>query len=281
MSQLPLQCTLLADGLETRAWTGGPAADDEAVLFVHGSPGSADDFLPLATAASAFARTVVFDMPGFGLAGKPRKREYSVDSGAAFIGRIIDLLGLQRVHLVLHDFGGPWGLTWAARNPARFASVTLIDCGVFPAYRWHRIARIYRTPLLGELFMRVMNRRGFRSALQQDSPRGLPVAFIDRMYDHLDRDTRHAVLALYRNTPDPAAGSTALIDALRTQDRPALVIWGSHDKYLPASLADSQKQAFPRARVHVLDGSGHWPMADNPDAVDALVLPFLREQLAG
>jgi pimeloyl-ACP methyl ester carboxylesterase len=67
--------------------------------------------------------------------------------------------------------------------------------------------------------------------------------------------------------------------ALRPLDRPALVVWGRHDPYLPVGLAERQREAFPRARVEILDGSGHWPFADDPDRVAKLVVPFLREQL--
>jgi len=57
------------------------------------------------------------------------------------------------VHLLVHDFGGPIALTWAAGHPYRVASVTLINTGVLIGYRWHRLAKPWRTPVLGELVM--------------------------------------------------------------------------------------------------------------------------------
>lgn len=54
--------------------------------------------------------------------------------------------------IVAHDFGGPWALAWAARNPDVLASATLINTGVLIGYRWHRYARVWRTPVLGEVF---------------------------------------------------------------------------------------------------------------------------------
>ena len=70
--------------------------------------------------------------------------------------------GVRRVHLVLHDFGGAWGLTWAATHTASLASLTLINIGVMPGYRWHFLARIWRTPVLGEIFMATTTRFGFK-----------------------------------------------------------------------------------------------------------------------
>ena len=69
--------------------------------------------------ASAFARVIALDMPGYGGADKPRDFPYTVDGYAAHLTGALDQLGVRRVHLVLHDFGGPWGLQWAADQPGR------------------------------------------------------------------------------------------------------------------------------------------------------------------
>ena len=65
-----------------------------------------------------------------------------------------------------------------------------------------------------------------------------------------------------------------------TLDRPALVLWGSDDAYLPWQLAERQREAFPSARVEALDGLGHWPFHEDPARVAELVLPFLAAQTA-
>ena len=83
-------------------------------------------------------------MPGFGRADKPRDFPYTVPGYADFLDDALAELGIDRVHLVLHDFGGPWGMEWAARNPARVASVVLINTGVLVGYRWHILARIWQ-----------------------------------------------------------------------------------------------------------------------------------------
>jgi hypothetical protein len=53
------------------------------------------------------------------------------------------------------------------------------------------------------------------------------------------------------------------------------------DPYLPVALAGWQREAFPSARVQVLDGSGHWPFADDPERTERLVLQFLGEVIGG
>ena len=263
-------------GVRSVVREGGPAGD-EAVVFVHGNPGSSQDWEHLGTQVADFARVVAPDMPGFGHADKPGTFEYSVEGYARHLAGLLDVLGVRRAHLVLHDFGGPWGLVWAATNHSRYASTTLINCGVLPGYRWHRFARIWRTPVLGELAQLFSTRAGFHKALGQGQSRPLPSAFVDRMYDDYDAGTKRAVLRLYRAT-EPGRNAVRLQAALRPLDRPTLVVWGARDPYIDVAYAERQRETFPSAVVHVLPDSGHWPFADDPEGVAALVVPFLRAQ---
>jgi pimeloyl-ACP methyl ester carboxylesterase len=257
---------------------GGPS--DEAVVFVHGNPGSAWDWEQLVGEVSTFARAIALDMPGFGTADKPRDFPYTVRGGAKHLGGALEALRVRRAHLVLHDFGGAWGLAWAAGSPRHLASVTLINTGLLLDYRWHRIARVWRTPVLGELLMLVITRQAFVRSLVNAKPRGLPRPFVERMYTHYDRHTRRAVLRLYRAT-DPSRSSGALSAALRAIDPPALVIWGKHDPYLPVGLAFRQREVLPRAEVLVLEESGHWPFIDAEAEVTSALVSFLRRHLGG
>jgi len=265
-----------AGGTRTRLRTAGPQEARTAAVFVHGNPGSADDWEGLVDAAGAAGvRAVAFDLPDFGETVAPAGFEHTVGGYAAFVDAVVAGLGIDRVHLVGHDFGGPIALAWTARRPAMLASATLIDTGILPGYRWHALARIWRTPLLGELLQATTTRTAFRWMVDRGEPRGLPRAFLDRMYDHYDRRTRRAVLKLYRATGDADAGGRELAALLAPRDLPALVIWGEHDAYLPSSYAVRQRELFPHADVHVLPASGHWPFADAPETVERLVVEHL------
>jgi pimeloyl-ACP methyl ester carboxylesterase len=270
--------TLEISGLRTPALEAGPSEAPEAVVFVHGNPGSSRDWERLVAATGELGRALALDMPGFGGADKPDDFDYTVAGYARFLGEALADLGVERAHLVVHDFGGAFGLGWAAANPDAFASAVLINTGVLLGYRWHEAARVWRTPVLGEVFQATTNRPAFRLLLRRGNPRGLPREFVDRMYDDYDRGTRRAVLKLYRAT-EPSVGE-ALVETFRRLDRPALVVWGRHDPYIPPEQAERQRESFPRAEVVMLDGSGHFPFADDPDAVERAVVPFLRDQFA-
>lgn len=268
--------TLLVGGTRTRLVQAGLADAAEAVVFVHGNPGSADDWVRLAGAAGvAGRRAVAFDLPDFGETIAPDGFAHDVPAYATFVAEALQALGIERVHLVIHDFGGPIGLVWAMMNPDALASITLVDTGVMPGYRWHSLARIWRTPVAGELLQAAATRPIFRFLINRGEPRGLPREFVETMFDHYDRRTRRAVLKLYRATPDPGGMSENLIELFRSRDIPALVIWGEDDAYLSSSFAHEQERAFPSAEVHVLPASGHWPFVDAPETAERLLVEFL------
>ncbi|WP_433567156.1 alpha/beta fold hydrolase [Nocardia sp. CA-151230] len=255
---------------------GGPDGS-EAVVFVHGNPGAGSDWLRLMAPIAEFARVVAPDMPGFAGAEMRADQDYTVAAYARHLDGVIQALGVERVHLVAHDFGGPWALTWAADHPHKVASVTLINTGVLLDYRWHRLARIWRTPLVGELFQRIATPRLTRALLGHDNP-GLDRASVAHIAAHLHPwGTKRAVLRLYRSTN--IRSMIPIAAALQRHDLPCLVVWGTDDVYLPVEQADKQTQPFPSARIHTIVGAGHWVFLEQAERVAELVVPFLRTQL--
>jgi pimeloyl-ACP methyl ester carboxylesterase len=265
-------------GVRSPVLHSGSTSAEEAVVFVHGNPGPAEDWRDLLSRTGEFARAVAPDMPGYGNADKPREFEYTNAGYARHLAGVLDELGIRRAHLVMHDFGGGWGLAWAAGHPDAFASATLINTGVLLDYKWHKFARIWRTPVVGELFQAGASRTAFRMLVGRENPR-LPGEALDRLYDVSGSwPTKRAVLKLYRATPAGAMGG--LRDPLRALDRPALVVWGSEDPYIPWQQAERQREPFPSARVELLEGLSHWPFLEDPAQVAEHVIPFLRAQVS-
>lgn len=271
------QGEIVVGGIRSPVLRGG-VQNAEAVVFIHGNPGSSRDWADLIAAVEPFARTFAADMPGFGQADKPTDFPYTVDGYAKHLDQMLEIEGIGRAHLVLHDFGGPWGLSWAAQHSTKLASVTLLNVGIMPGYRWHYMARIWRTRVLGELFMATTNRPALKLALKHGNPRGLPDAYFEEMYKNFDKGTRRAVLKLYRATNDLGSLSQEWVAKLAPLKVPALVIWGDCDPYLSCRYAEMQRKFFAVKRVVRLPDSGHWPMIDNPAAVREAVVPFLRQQ---
>jgi pimeloyl-ACP methyl ester carboxylesterase len=268
------------DGVRSPLIEAGPGDAGEAVFFVHGNPGSSEDWRDLVAEVGEFGRAIAVDMPGFGHADKPRDFDYRIEGYAQFIEGALRQLGVETVHLVLHDFGGPFGFAWAASNPDAFGSALLFNTGSISQRRWHVMARIWRTPVLGELSMALTNRLAWRRALKAGQARPLPAAFIDRMYDDYDRGTRHAVLKLYRATDVPYPGAQEMAGSIRKRDRPARIVWGAQDPFIGRGGAEAlRRDLFPRGDITMLEQSGHWPFVDDPEHARPPALEFLRAQL--
>ncbi|HSZ70941.1 MAG TPA: alpha/beta hydrolase [Solirubrobacteraceae bacterium] len=276
---MPRQRRINVAGIGSPVIEAGPADATEAVVFVHGNPGSSSDWTALVDGAGELGRAVAFDMPGFGRADKPRHFDYQVSAYADFLQGALAELGVERAHLVVHDFGGPFGLFWGLQHPQAWASVVLINVGIMPGYKWHTMARRWRTPVLGEILQAWIPRSGWRRGMQKVNPKGLPPEFVDKMYDDYDRGTRRAVLKLYRATSDPGETARELGAAMKELHKPALVVWGAKDPFIGVQYAERQRDFFAVQDVAILPESGHWPFQDDPQRVAEVVLPFLRAQL--
>jgi len=264
-----------AQGFRSRVLEAGSERDgEEAVVFIHGAPGSAGDWRPLLSGAGGFARALAFDLPGFGAASKPARWDYSPDAFATFVAATFAELGVARAHLVMGDIGGSAGLHWAAAHPQAFASAVLIDTGVLIGYRWHLIARLHRAPLVGAAVAAGGN-IGLRGVMRLYGA-DLPEQAITRWRRDFDWGSRRAMLRFYRAT---SASDSRLAPALARLDRPALVLWGKRDRFVPAEQAERQRESFPSAEIEILEGVGHYGHLEAPEPIAERVLPFLRRQL--
>ncbi|HEY8678369.1 MAG TPA: alpha/beta hydrolase [Candidatus Dormibacteraeota bacterium] len=272
----PLDLTV--DVVRTRGFQGGESGAHEAIVFVHGNPGSSEDWRDLATAAARIGRVVAVDMPGFGQADKPAKFDHSPAGYARFLSKLLSQLGIDQVHLVLHDFGGPWGLAWATENPTSVRSLALFNVGVPLGYRWHSTAKLVRTPVLGEFLMAATTRKSFEGIMRRGGGT-LPAGAIDRAWANFTPPTRRAAMKAYRSVADPATvGDTqaALLTAYRL---PALVFWGEQDGFVPVEVAERQREVFDPIEIVRLPKAGHWAFLEEPALAEARLVGFLEQQV--
>jgi pimeloyl-ACP methyl ester carboxylesterase len=246
-------------------WREAPATGPAPVLYLHGVPNDGDDWLPFLERSGGYAP----DLPGFGRSDKPPHIDYSIEGYGRWLTAYVDALGLDRFSLVMHDWGS-LGLELAQAMPDRVERIVLINAVPFlPGYTWHRAARLWRTPLVGELAMGFT----FKWTLRRG---GVPEQMLDHVYENFDHGTQRAILKLYRSAP-PARLATAGA-RLGELTAPALVVWGEPDEYLPTEFADSYAEKLGGdARVEVIEGSGHWPWFDRPDVVDTITAFVSRD----
>jgi pimeloyl-ACP methyl ester carboxylesterase len=237
-------------------WRAADGDDGDApVLYLHGVPTSSDDWLAFLARTGGLAP----DLPGFGRTGKRGDGDYTMAGYDRFVEEFLDHVGVERVRLVVHDWGAV-GLLWAQRFPERVERLVVIDgIPLLPGYRWHPLARAWRTPLVGELAMGL--------AVGAVARRLAPAAVVDPAWRHFDQGTQRAILRLYRSSPEDALARAGL--DLGVLECPALVVWGDRDRYVSPRFAEAYAQALGGgADVLHLPEAGHWPWLERPDAID-------------
>jgi pimeloyl-ACP methyl ester carboxylesterase len=227
------------------------AHGDEPILYVHGVPDSAELWTPFLERTGGIA----VDLPGFGASGKPADWPYSLAGYAAFLPAFLDHLGLDRVKVVAHDWGGV-ALTLGERIE-RLVAIDVLP--LVPGHRWPWVARLWRTPVVGELAM------GFTNPFFLRRLGGLSAAHADQVWRHFDHGTQRAILKLYRS----ARENLAPLEQVRA---PALVLWGESDPFLGPEWAGRVAASLGgETTVETVPGAGHWPWLNRPELVQNVV----------
>jgi pimeloyl-ACP methyl ester carboxylesterase len=247
--------------------------EGDPVLYLHGAPTSSDDWIPFLELTGGIAP----DLPGFGRSSKSGHLDYSMAGHANFLERFLEHLDIGRVKLVAHDWGAAGGLVLAQRSPSRVERLVLCDATpLLDGFEWHRLGRLWRSPVVGELAMGSVSRRTLARALRNASAR--PEAWtkerLATVWDQFDHGTQRAILRLYRDA-DPSRLAAAGL-GLEELDMPTLIAWGERDPWLGPELAQRYAERLPHAEVEVIEGAGHWPWLDRPELVER-VAAFLNQ----
>lgn len=234
------------------------------VLYVHGVPTSSADWLPFLERTGGLAP----DLPGFGKSTKRGDLDFSIPFYDAWIETFLAAAGADRIRLVVHDWGAA-ALAFAQRHPERIERLVIINAvPLLPGYRWHRVARVWRTPFAGEFAMGLVSRRtlGWISREANATPGPLPDDVIRETAAAFDQGTQRAILRLYRSAPPDVLAAAGR--GLRAITAPSLVVWGEQDPYIPARFGPAYAAALGgEAAVELLPDAGHWPWLDRPDVV--------------
>lgn len=263
-------------GARTRCLEVQGPDPDRPVLFFHGNPTDADDWVPFLERLEDRRRYIAADMIGWGESERPPEFRARMENLVTWVEDLIDALAIERFDLVAHDWGSI-ALAAAGRRPQALGRIVLIDCvPLSGAYRWHWVARMWRRPLVGELVNATTTRFSTRQLLRLATPRrGTLPDVVERVHAHFGH-TKRSILELYRDAdPDRVE---ALGRDLAKLSGPALVVWGEADPYIGAEWADRYASALGgEAVVERVANAGHWPWLERPDLIER-VAEFLEQQ---
>ncbi len=252
-------------------YRSAPAADPPP-LFLHGIPTSSDDWSELLDRTGGLAP----DLLGFGRSGKGGHLDYSLGGLSEFLIRLLDELEIDRVKLVAHDWGAAVGLMLVEQQPERVERMVLCNPLVpVPTLHWHRLARAWRRPVVGELVMGATTKALLARALRRASatPDAWSGSLIDAVWQQFDQGTQRAILRLHRATD--ARLLVGMTQALGDVSQPTLIVHGTQDPWLDPRDIDELAVRLPNAQMIRIEEAGHWPWRETPAAARAIE-DFLR-----
>ena len=253
--------------------------DGEPVVFVHGEP--TWSYLwrrVIPPVRDAGYRCIAPDLPGFGRSDKPMDIDwYTYDRHTDATAALLEELDVLGATIVVHDWGGPIGLRLAVEHPERIARMVVLDTGLFTGHQPMTEAWI-----------------AFRDFVQRTED--LPVGMLVR--GACKRDPGDAVIAAYEapfpnaaakagarafplilptnpDMPGAAAGQRVL-DALREDVRPKLVLWADSDPVLPLKTGQRFAAALGLEVAHVIEDAGHFLQEDAGPQIGELIADWLR-----
>jgi pimeloyl-ACP methyl ester carboxylesterase len=259
------------------AYLEAGSAGREPVVLLHGYPANHRSWRHQIPALAQTHHVLAPDLLGWGDSERPLSLPFDYDTEVDRLGRTLDALGLARVNLFAHDYGGFVSLGFAQRCPDRVQRLAILNSraqGTFVP-RWYTtfglVGLAGRTPGVRDLAARLpfgaTNRRGMAPLVKH---RIVDPELLNNYTGWMDeRDGARWLLHFFadysvRQRPE-------LRDGLRTIGCPTAVIWGRNDAYLPVAIAEELAKEIPAAELTMIDDGGHFIMEERPSVVtDAL-----------
>jgi pimeloyl-ACP methyl ester carboxylesterase len=261
------------------------AGGDETVVCLHGLGGNKTSFFETISALSPQYTVHAIDFPGFGSSSKPARASYDAPWFARSVVRFLDAMGIRRAHLIGNSMGGRVGIEVALAEPSRVCSLSLLA----PAVAWRQrralvpVVRLLRPELAAIPHPLDVNlvRRQFWSMFARPErlhPSAAEIASEQFLRTYRSHAARIAFYAALRNIYlDSPFGERGFWTRLSMLEPPALFVWGSHDRLVPASFERHVREVLPEARQVRLEDCGHVPQVELPELTNELLRSFISD----
>ncbi|MDP3967911.1 MAG: alpha/beta fold hydrolase [Nocardioides sp.] len=242
-----------------------------ALLLLHGLGCDHTTWEPVISALSRHFTVIAPDLLGHGQSDKPRA-DYSVGGYANGMRDLLTVLGIDKVTVVGHSFGGGVAMQFAYQFPERTERMVLVAPGglgpeVSPLIRavtfpgFHQVMAGLTLP-----GVRHVGKRGLRTLARTGAPALRDLDEVADIYDSFrDPRARAAIRHVVSAVVDWRGQIVTMVDrAYLTQEMPMCVIWGDQDHVIPPKHASNAERIAPGAWVEVIPNAGHFPHKDHP-----------------
>jgi pimeloyl-ACP methyl ester carboxylesterase len=252
----------------------------EPVVALHGLGGYLEEWAESQAALAEHFAVHAPDLPGFGLSAPLDHPD--LPGIAHHVLAALDALGIaEPVHLVGNSLGGAIAMQVAVEAPRRVATAVLADSAGF-GRQVNPGLRLLGVPGLGRALLRVPGERRARMQLraQFHDPAFATEARIALKAAHSRRDgAAEAFLAVAHQLGSWRGvrhrWRQRLVREFAQLRIPTLLLWGTHDRILPATQLVAAARALPHARTHLFPETGHMPHVERAAEFTALVREFI------
>ena len=270
------------NGLKTHYWQAGETGSPVVLLHGGGTDSARLSWGGLIEPLAAEHQVWAPDLPGYGESDRP-DTAYTTEFYLNFVQALLDAFGLARASLVGLSLGGALALGTALGTPERVARLVLVDSyGLQRTVSSHRMSYIMVTlPGLMELTWKLtarsrdMAQAGLANVF--NDPLTAPAALIDEVFAEASKPLAGRAFTRYQRSQMTWSGlRTVYLDRLGEIKTPTLIVHGRQDKGVPVTCAQEAARRIKGAKVHIVDGAGHWAQREKPDEVKQLMQAFLR-----
>jgi pimeloyl-ACP methyl ester carboxylesterase len=253
------------------------------ILLIHGIGSSLATWLDIPERlASAGRRVLAVDLPGHGSSSK-EPADYSLGSLASSLRDLLDLLGIDRVHLVGHSLGGGVSMQFQYQFPERVESMVLESSGGLGEEAFIAL-RAAALPGSGLAIRTAINRRTIAGADRVGrlldrigvTPHALSPRALETVSWLAEPDRRSAFLSTLRSVVGPKGQRVSALDKLHlVEGTRVLLIWGDRDPMIPIAHGRNAHRLLEGSRLVVFADAGHEPHLQDPQRFTDLVLEHL------
>lgn len=252
------------------------------LLFIHGIGDSSATWLAVLSRLAERFTVVAPDLLGHGGSDKPRA-DYAAAAYACGMRDLLAVLDVDRATVIGHSLGGGVAMQFAYQFPDRCERLVLVGAGGI-AREVHPLLRLAAMPG-AELLLPLVAAPPVRLATRLLTPlmraagglgMGSDLRYVlDRYHSLADSTARQAFLRTLRSVVDRRGQVVTMLDrSYLTVGIPTLLVWGDHDQVVPSEHAELARQAMPRSRLVIFEGTGHFPHQADPERFVELLTEF-------
>ncbi|MEK7388098.1 MAG: alpha/beta fold hydrolase [Elusimicrobiota bacterium] len=256
------------------------------VLMLHGNPTWSFYYRELVAELSKTHRCIAPDHIGMGLSDRPddSRYRYTLASRVRDLDILMERVAPQGpVTLIVHDWGGMIGMSWAVRHPGRIKAIVASNTSCFrlPSEKpFPGLLRLLRWSPSGLLLR--LSRRVRRRMLETCTVRGLSAQAADAYLSVCDGWSRSRALQRFVQDIPLSEGDPAWDTMLETESKleafretPMLLVWGMKDWVFDRAFLDGWIRRFPKAMVRRFEDCGHFLLEDAPESAVSVISDFV------